>query len=155
VLSIAILGSNSAWDNGNKDWSGTSVSAVIEHLPLTPCGRSLLDPKFDYGRALPEQGRHRSEPARQLKVQVDVPPLGGESIRLGGCPPIEQSTKEATKMNIPIPAETPDPNIDNPTLPPTEPEPIPEKEPPEHQPPPVEEPPTTMPPVIVSPSRNA
>ena len=44
-------------------------------------------------------------------------------------------------MNIPIPAETPDPNIDNPTLPPTEPEPIPEKEPPEHQPPPVEEPP--------------
>lgn len=39
-------------------------------------------------------------------------------------------------MNIPIPAETPDPNIDNPTLPPTEPEPIPEKEPPENLPPP-------------------
>ncbi|MGY2363429.1 hypothetical protein ACW9IO_12820 [Pseudomonas azotoformans] len=58
-------------------------------------------------------------------------------------------------MNIPIPAETPDPNIDKPTLPPTEPELIPEKEPPENEPPPVEEPPTTMPPVIVSPSQNA
>ena len=55
-------------------------------------------------------------------------------------------------MNIPIPAETPDPNIDDPTLPPGKPEPIPEKEPPENQPPPVEEPPTTMQPVIV---RNA
>ncbi len=54
-------------------------------------------------------------------------------------------------MTIPIPAETPDPNIDNPTLPPTEPEPVPEKEPPENVPPPMEEP-TTMPPVIVSPS---
>ena len=52
-------------------------------------------------------------------------------------------------MNIPIPAETPDPNIDNPTLPPGKPETIPEKEPPENQPPSVEEPPTTMPPVIV------
>ncbi|MDQ0704237.1 hypothetical protein QF043_003029 [Pseudomonas sp. W3I7] len=52
-------------------------------------------------------------------------------------------------MTIPIPAETPDPNIDNPTLPPSEPQPIPEKEPPENEPPPVEEPPTTMPPVIV------
>ncbi|MFQ6345906.1 hypothetical protein ACQRBV_23255 [Pseudomonas sp. R11F] len=58
-------------------------------------------------------------------------------------------------MTIPIPAETPDPNIDKPTLPPTEPEPIPEKEPPETQPPPVEEPPTTMPPVIVSLSPTA
>ncbi|NWF18246.1 hypothetical protein HX785_31570 [Pseudomonas reactans] len=52
-------------------------------------------------------------------------------------------------MNIPIPAETPDPNIDKPTLPPTEPEPIPEKEPPENESPAVEEPPNTMPPVIV------
>jgi hypothetical protein len=45
-------------------------------------------------------------------------------------------------MNIPIPAETPDPNIDNPILPPSEPEPIPEQEPP-----PLQEPPTTMPPL--------
>lgn len=54
-------------------------------------------------------------------------------------------------MNIPIPAETPDPNIDDPILPPPqpEPEPIPEKEPQENEPPAVEEPPTTMPPVIV------
>ena len=84
-----------------------------------------------------------------LKVQVDVPPLGGESIRPGSCPPIEQSTKEATLMNIPIPAETPDPNIDNPTLPPTEPQPVPEQVPPEKLPPAVEEPPNTQPPVIV------
>ena len=51
-------------------------------------------------------------------------------------------------MNIPIPAETPDPNIDNPVLPPGEPEPIPENAPGENEPPKVEEPPTTMPPVI-------
>jgi len=57
-------------------------------------------------------------------------------------------------MNIPIPAETPDPNIDNPTLPPTEPEPIPEQEPPENEPPPVEEPPTTIAPVMSSTSGN-
>lgn len=57
-------------------------------------------------------------------------------------------------MNIPIPAETPDPNIDNPTLPPTEPAPIPEQEPPEN-PPPVQEPPRTMPPVIASPLSTA
>nr|WP_246887791.1 hypothetical protein [Pseudomonas protegens] len=49
-------------------------------------------------------------------------------------------------MNIPIPAETPDPNIDQPTLPPSEPEPIPEQEPPESTPPPKGDPPTTMPP---------
>jgi hypothetical protein len=135
--------------------SVASVSAVIEHLPLTPCGRSLLDPNSDAAALSPEQDRYRSELAPRLKVQVDMPPLGGESIRIGGCPPVEQSTKEATPMNIPIPAETPDPNIDTPTLPPTEPTPIPEKEPPENEPPPVEEPPTTMPPVIVSPSRTA
>ena len=46
-------------------------------------------------------------------------------------------------MNIPIPAETPDPNIDQPTLPPSEPEPIPEQEPPESTPPPKGDPPTT------------
>jgi hypothetical protein len=52
-------------------------------------------------------------------------------------------------MNIPIPAETPDPNIDNPVLPPSEPKPIPDEEPAQDAPPKVEEPPTTMPPVIV------
>ncbi|NWA02443.1 hypothetical protein [Pseudomonas gingeri] len=51
-------------------------------------------------------------------------------------------------MNIPIPAETPDPNIDKPTLPPTGPQPIPEQEPPDTTPPPKIDPPTTMPPVI-------
>ncbi|MCP1510872.1 hypothetical protein OKW09_001973 [Pseudomonas rhodesiae] len=58
-------------------------------------------------------------------------------------------------MTIPIPAETPDPNIDNPTLPPTEPEPIPEQEPPENPPPPMQEPPAPHPGVVVSPSRSA
>ena len=52
-------------------------------------------------------------------------------------------------MNIPIPAETPDPNIDKPTLPGKEPQPVPEQEPPGTTPPAKEEPPTTMPPVIV------
>ncbi|WP_177429412.1 MULTISPECIES: hypothetical protein [Pseudomonas] len=55
-------------------------------------------------------------------------------------------------MNIPIPAETPDPNIDKPVLPPG-PEEIPEEEPPQEKPV-VEEPPTTMPPVIVNLSRS-
>ena len=55
-------------------------------------------------------------------------------------------------MSIPIPAETPDPNIDTPTIPPTEPEPVPEQEPPGTTPPPREDPPETMPPVIVAPS---
>jgi len=54
-------------------------------------------------------------------------------------------------MTIPIPAETPDPNIDKPTLPETEPPPVPEQEPPGTTPPPKEEPPSTMPPVIVCP----
>ncbi|MCE0464552.1 MULTISPECIES: hypothetical protein [Pseudomonas] len=46
-------------------------------------------------------------------------------------------------MNIPIPAETPDPNIDDPTLPPPgpDPEPIPEKDPPLDPQPPVGDPP--------------
>ncbi len=52
-------------------------------------------------------------------------------------------------MNIPIPAETPHPNIDKPTLPDTEPPPVPEQEPPGTTPAPKEEPPNTMPPVIV------
>ncbi|VVO47610.1 hypothetical protein AB4P91_19945 [Pseudomonas sp. B21128] len=52
-------------------------------------------------------------------------------------------------MNNPFPAETPDPNIDNPAIPETEPQPIPEQEPPGTLPPPKEEPPSTMPPVIV------
>jgi hypothetical protein len=60
----------------------------------------------------------------------------------------EARIKEASFMNIPIPAETPDPNIDQPTLPPTEPQPIPEQEPPGSTPPPRIDPPTTMPPVI-------
>lgn len=37
-------------------------------------------------------------------------------------------------MNIPIPAQTPDPNIDKPTLPPTEPAAPPEEEPPQDRP---------------------
>jgi hypothetical protein len=52
-------------------------------------------------------------------------------------------------MNIPIPAETPDPNIDKPPLPSTEPEPIPKQEPPGTQSPDVKEPPKTIPPVSV------
>ncbi|WP_167399503.1 hypothetical protein [Pseudomonas laurylsulfatiphila] len=54
-------------------------------------------------------------------------------------------------MNNPFPAETPDPNIDNPVIPPSEPQPVPEQDPPGTTPPPREEPPATMPPVIVNP----
>jgi len=54
-------------------------------------------------------------------------------------------------MNNPFPAETHDPNIDNPVLPPREPQPVPELDPPGTTPPPREEPPATMPPVIVNP----
>ena len=54
-------------------------------------------------------------------------------------------------MSIPIPAETPDPNIDSPVIPPTEPEPVPEQDPPGTTAPSREEPPSTMPPVIVQP----
>lgn len=54
-------------------------------------------------------------------------------------------------MSIPIPAETPDPNIDEPTIPPTEPGPVPEQEPPGTTPPPREEPQTPQSPVIVNP----
>ncbi|WKC47638.1 hypothetical protein [Pseudomonas veronii] len=43
-------------------------------------------------------------------------------------------------MNIPIPPQTPDPNIDKPTLPPTEPAAPPEEEPPQDPPVRVEEP---------------
>lgn len=53
-------------------------------------------------------------------------------------------------MTIPIPAETPDPNIDTPTIPDTEPAPVPEQEPPGTNPPPRQDPPDTMPPVIVT-----
>ena len=45
-------------------------------------------------------------------------------------------------MNIPIPAETPDPNIDNPVLPPDDPAPIPEQAPPLVKPEPVGDPPS-------------
>jgi hypothetical protein len=58
---------------------------------------------------------------------------------------------ETLTMNNPFPAETPDPNIDNPVIPPSDPQPVPEQEPPGSNPPPREEPPTTMPPVIVTP----
>jgi hypothetical protein len=54
-------------------------------------------------------------------------------------------------MNNPFPAETPDPNIDNPAIPSSEPQPLPEQDPPGTNPPSKEEPPTTMPPVIVNP----
>ncbi|CAN7522593.1 hypothetical protein LJR277_003509 [Pseudomonas sp. LjRoot277] len=57
-------------------------------------------------------------------------------------------------MSIPIPAETPDPNIDSPTIPPTEPEPVPEQDPPGTTPPPREDPPSTMPPVVVTPTAD-
>ncbi|WP_080931987.1 hypothetical protein [Pseudomonas fluorescens] len=57
-------------------------------------------------------------------------------------------------MSIPIPAETPDPNIDSPTIPSTEPEPVPEQDPPGTTPPPREDPPSTMPPVVVTPTGN-
>ncbi|AVO58985.1 MULTISPECIES: hypothetical protein [Pseudomonas] len=57
-------------------------------------------------------------------------------------------------MSIPIPPETPDPNIDHPTLPPilppAEPQPVPEEEPPETTPPPKEDPPIDPAPVSVS-----
>lgn len=51
-------------------------------------------------------------------------------------------------MNIPIPAETPDPNIDDPNLPPPgpDPEPIPEQEPPLDPQPPLGDPPSEAPP---------
>ncbi|MBV4458165.1 hypothetical protein KVG96_09415 [Pseudomonas sp. COR58] len=57
-------------------------------------------------------------------------------------------------MSIPIPAETPDPNIDKPVLPETEPSPVPEQDPPGTTPPAKEEPPTTLPPVIVQPDQG-
>lgn len=55
-------------------------------------------------------------------------------------------------MNIPIPAETPDPNIDKPTLPPSEPPPVPRQEPAENTPPPKGDPPSSTEPIIVTPS---
>jgi|GEM_PF-178345 len=58
---------------------------------------------------------------------------------------------EARTMTNPFPAETPDPNIDDPVIPPTDPQPVPEQDPPGTTAPPREEPPTTMPPVIVNP----
>ncbi|OLF54076.1 hypothetical protein [Pseudomonas chlororaphis] len=59
-------------------------------------------------------------------------------------------------MNIPIPAQTPDPNIDHPTLPPPEPQPqpqpqpVPEQEPPESAPPPRVDPPGDPAPVVAA-----
>lgn len=50
-------------------------------------------------------------------------------------------------MSIPIPPETPDPNIDDPTLPPPEPEEDPEEPTKPGPPPPVGDPPNEEPPV--------
>lgn len=50
-------------------------------------------------------------------------------------------------MNIPIPPETPDPNIDDPALPPSQPEPIPEQEPPTADPNPIGDPPSEKVPI--------
>ncbi|MCB1656331.1 MAG: hypothetical protein KDI41_21305 [Pseudomonadales bacterium] len=44
-------------------------------------------------------------------------------------------------MNIPIPAETPDPNIDDPVLPSGDAEPVPEEDPPLKDPDPIGDPP--------------
>ena len=52
-------------------------------------------------------------------------------------------------MNIPIPAETPDPNIDDPVLPPSDPDPIPEQEPPGADPTPIGGPPSEQAPIKV------
>ena len=52
-------------------------------------------------------------------------------------------------MNIPIPAETPDPNIDDPVLPPSDPDPIPEQEPPGADPTPIGDPPCEQAPIKV------
>ncbi|QNH77329.1 hypothetical protein GGD92_03360 [Pseudomonas protegens] len=49
-------------------------------------------------------------------------------------------------MNIPIPAETPDPNLDQPPLPPSDP-PVPEQEPPATPAPPKGDPPANRPPL--------
>jgi len=59
---------------------------------------------------------------------------------------------EVRPMTQPFPGETPDPNIDHPVIPETDPQPVPEQDPPGTRPPPREEPPTPMPPVIVSPA---
>ena len=48
-------------------------------------------------------------------------------------------------MTIPIPAHTPDPNIDDPVLPPADPEPVPEQEPPSPEPEPIGVPPGEQP----------
>ncbi|KVV04316.1 MULTISPECIES: hypothetical protein [unclassified Pseudomonas] len=50
-------------------------------------------------------------------------------------------------MSIPIPAETPDPNIDDPVLPPGEPQPVPEEDPPIKDPVPQGDPPSETPPI--------
>jgi hypothetical protein len=61
----------------------------------------------------------------------------------------QPALKEGEAMNIPIPAETPDPNIDDPELP----VPKPEEPPPPTMPPVIEppkgDPPSTEPPAIL------
>jgi len=74
------------------------------------------------------------------------PPGGNQSV----VPIVPDTTKHkgGHTDEYPDPARTPEPNIDKPPLPPTEPVPIPEQEPPENQPPPMEDPPQTAPPLV-------
>jgi len=63
--------------------------------------------------------------------------------------PLDTALKEGEAMNIPIPAETPDPNIDDPELP----VPKPEEPPPPNMPPVIEQPkgdpPSQEPPAVL------
>ena len=53
-------------------------------------------------------------------------------------------------MTIPIPAHTPDPNLDDPVIPPTDTPPIPEQDPLPEAPEPMGDPPTKVPPIKAS-----
>ena len=55
-------------------------------------------------------------------------------------------------MSIPIPAHTPDPNIDDPVIPPSDPPSVPEQDPPLADPKPVGDPPSEMPPIKGNPA---
>ena len=96
------------------------------------------------------------EPTVDAKVQtfLPAPPLVAKAEPSGllGCQRYVRlfpCSNEAMYMNIPIPAETPDPNIDDPTLPPPDPAPIPEQEPPGAEPTPIGDPPSEHPPIKV------
>ena len=58
-------------------------------------------------------------------------------------------------MSIPIPAHTPDPNIDDPVIPPSDPPPVHEQDPPLADPKPVGDPPSEMPPIKGNPAAYA